>query len=530
MSSPPPPDAAQARRIECIVHPDLVSDPQALAHFVARKHRICADSYERIVIERRSVDARRGRVRVHLRLRLDPPKAPLPTPLCPKDPPKLAELAPVAIVGMGPAGLFCALRLAEQGIASQIFERGKDVQARRKDLALLHRSGELNPESNYCFGEGGAGTYSDGKLYTRSAKRGSVPWILERLAQHGAPADILVNARPHVGTNRLPKVITSMRRWLLDAGVKIHFDCRVDGLIKKGERVVGLKLHDGSVVPCRHAVVCSGHSAPDVLRWLEQAGASLKAKPFAAGIRIEHPQGDIDRAQYGELAGHPALGAASYRLVEQVLERSVHSFCMCPGGVIVPSSTLRGKQVVNGMSPYERRGQHANSGFVVQIEAQHLAAAGFDPADHWSGQRYLEALEARAYQAGGGDYVAPAQMLRDLCAQRESKHLSESSYHRGMRSSDLAPVLRELFAPIRAALTEIDAKIPNFLGPEAVALGVESRTSSPIQIPRDPKNLQTLGLSGLYACGEGAGFAGGIVSAAIDGQRVADAIARLGLS
>lgn len=558
--------------------PDALLSAADLQRATAKATGIAAERIETVWLLRKSIDARKGKVRLALRVGLqmrdpgsglslgpgtgpgtgpdlgsaedldtDSSPKPSPTPsetpsgapsdapvgsiepesLQPADPPQLRGEAPVIIVGAGPTGMFCALRLAELGIRCRLFERGYDVRKRRKDLAALQREGILNPESNYCFGEGGAGTYSDGKLYTRSVKRGPVRWVLQSMVRHGAPADILVNARPHVGTNRLPKVITSLREWLLAAGQEIYFGQRVDDLqLTTDRRFAGVTLADRSQVEGKFLVLAAGHSAPDVLRMLDRQGVQMQPKDFAVGVRIEHPQDLIDKNQYGTWAGHPVLGAASYRLVESALDRSIHSFCMCPGGVIVPSSTLPGHQVTNGMSPYQRRGQRANSGFVVQVRAEHLQAAGFDPQDLWSGLNYIEALERRAFEVGQGDYVAPGQRLCDLVEGKASRELGASSYHRGVLPCHLGEVLRELYDPIAQALAQIQQKIPDFLHPEAMALAAESRTSSPVQIPRNRESLESLGMTGLYACGEGAGFAGGIVSAALDGKRVAEAIAQ----
>jgi uncharacterized FAD-dependent dehydrogenase len=514
-------------RLELELAPDDLIDDAALRRAVVSRCQISEPEIAGLAIERRGIDARHGKVRMPVRLAL---YRRTPAPVVTWQAPEFAQVGagPVGIVGMGPAGLFCAYRLAQLGIGSSIFERGQDVRARRSDLAALNTRGELNSESNYCFGEGGAGTYSDGKLYTRSTKRGPVRELLEILVAHGAPPEILVDTHPHVGTNRLPQVIASIREHLRLAGVGIHFSTRVDRLRRRGNSpsVAGLCLANGETPDFAHVVVATGHSAPDVLAWLQEAGVDLQAKPFAAGVRIEHPQVLIDRLQYGKYAGHPVLGAASYHLVHEVEGRSVHSFCMCPGGVIVPSTTQSGHQVVNGMSPYQRRGRFANSGFVVQILGEHLQAAGYNPNDPRAGLRYQGELETRAFQAGGGAYVAPAQRIEDMLENRASRDVVPTSYHPGLHATSLEEVLRELYAPIREALRRCELKMPGFARGEAVAIGVESRTSSPVQIPRDGQTLEARGCAGLYVCGEGAGFAGGIVSAALDGFRVAEAIAR----
>jgi uncharacterized FAD-dependent dehydrogenase len=507
------------------VHPDAMLDPAALRREGARAAGVPEASVRGVEVLHRAIDARRGRVRIHaeLALRLDdaPSAATLQVPVL-----KAMSGAPtVVVVGAGPAGMFCAWGLARAGVRAVILERGREVRGRRHDLASLSQRGVLVPDSNYCFGEGGAGTFSDGKLYTRASKRGSVRLVLTALAGYGAPPEVLVDARPHIGTNRLPRVISAMREHLASAGVDIRFGARVDGLIVESGQVRGVRLADGEVVPAAAVVVAPGHSARDVQRWLRDAGVKLTFKPFAVGVRIEHPQGLIDRLQYGGLAGHPALGAASYRLVEQTPGGAVFSFCMCPGGYIVPAATDAGMQVVNGMSPNQRSGRFANSGLVTEVGAAELARAGYDPGDPLAGVAYQGALEAAAYVAGGGGFVAPAQGLADFVAGRLSKGLPTTSYHRGLAPARLDQLLGPLAPPLKHALRALGRRMPGFLGGEAVAVGLESRTSCPVRIERDAA-LVSVNTPGLYPCGEGAGFAGGIVSAALDGLRIAEAVAR----
>jgi len=362
---------------------------------------------------------------------------------------------------------------------------------------------------------------------TRASKRGPVQLVLSALAGYGAPPQVLVDARPHIGTNLLPRVITAMREHLASAGVEIRFEARVDGLVLDGRAVRGVRMADGEVVPAAAVVVAPGHSARDVQRWLRDAGVRLTFKPFALGVRIEHPQGLIDRLQYGTLAGHPALGAASYRLVEQTPGGAVFSFCMCPGGYIVPAATDPGMQVVNGMSPNARTGRFANSGLVTEVGAQQVARAGFDvEGDPLAGVAYQAMLEAAAYRAGGGGFVAPAQRLRELVRGEDSRVLPATSYHRGLQPARLDRLLGELGPPLQHALRALGERMPGFLGDDALAVGLESRTSCPVRVDREPETLMSPGTPGLYPCGEGAGFAGGIVSAALDGLRVAEALAR----
>ncbi|MEZ4450706.1 MAG: NAD(P)-binding protein [Nannocystaceae bacterium] len=507
------------------VHPDVAVDPDALRREAARAAGVALAEVRAVEVRRRAIDARRGRVRLHLEVALlghaIDHVVPAPVAL-----PALVGPPRVVIVGAGPAGLFCAWGLARAGIRPLILERGKAVRPRRHDLAALSQRGELDPESNYCFGEGGAGTFSDGKLYTRATKRGPVRMILEALAAYGAPPEILIDARPHIGTNRLPRVITAMREHLASAGSEVAFEARVDGLALAGARAVGVRTARGELVDADAVVLAPGHSARDVLSWLASAGVRLSPKSYAMGVRIEHPQGLIDRIQYGELAGHPALGAAAYRLVERIGERSVFSFCMCPGGQIVPAATAPGHQVVNGMSPHHHRGRYANSGLVAEVDAAVLHAAGLDPEDPFAGLAFQSALEARAFEAGGGRFVAPGQALADLVAGRDSRALPPTSYHRGLAPARLDRLLGPLGPPIQAALSILGRRMPGFVADGAVAVGVESRTSSPVRIDRDPETLESVSTPGLYPSGEGAGFAGGIVSAALDGLRIAAAISR----
>jgi uncharacterized FAD-dependent dehydrogenase len=517
----------EPRLIELEVHPDLLLDEAQLREACARASGLPLAAIRRLELRRRAVDARRGRVRVHLEVALHAGELRRQeAPLRPLDLPSMSGPPRVVIVGAGPAGLFCAWGLAQAGIRALVLERGKPVRARRHDLAGLSQRGELDPESNYCYGEGGAGTFSDGKLYTRASKRGPVDAVLRALAGYGAPPEILIDARPHIGTNRLPRVITSMREHLGAAGAELRFSARVDRLLLRGGRAVGVRLADGAVIDAEAVVLAPGHSARDVLRWLAADGVELAFKPFAMGVRIEHPQPQIDAMQYGALAGHPALGAASYRLVERTGDVGVFSFCMCPGGHIVPAATEAGMQVVNGMSPHHHRGRYANSGLVTEVGPAQLAAAGLDPSDPMSGLVFQADLEARAYRAGGGGFVAPGQTLRDLVAGRAQAALPPTSYHRGLTPARLDLLLGPLGPPIQAALVALGRRMPGFVSDGAVAVGVESRTSSPVRIVRDPHTLEASRTPGLYPCGEGGGFAGGIVSAALDGLRVASALAQ----
>jgi uncharacterized FAD-dependent dehydrogenase len=433
----------------------------------------------------------------------------------------------VLIVGDGPAGLFCAYELTRAGIRAQVVDRGKQVQARRRDLRGLNQEGRVDPDSNYCFGEGGAGTYSDGKLYTRSHKRGDVRDVLEILALHGAPAEILVDGRPHIGSNRLPKVISAMRERLAGLGVEFRFGSRVEDLLCEERRVVGVKLADESELTARAVVLATGHSARDVVTMLLNHGVRLEPKAFALGVRIEHPQPLINEIQYGRHARHPRLGAAPYKLAETVDGRGVFSFCMCPGGWIVPAATEPESVVVNGMSLSRRDSPFANSGLVVEIEPGDLHGHGFEgPA---AGIEFQRAIERAAFQAGGGELRAPATRLTDFLAGRGSSTVPRSSYVPGLAAGRVDEVLDctglLLSERMRRALPSFARKMRGYITEEAVLVGVESRTSSPVRVPRN-ETLESPDLAMLFPCGEGAGYAGGIVSAALDGMRVAREIAR----
>ncbi|WP_052550203.1 NAD(P)/FAD-dependent oxidoreductase [Enhygromyxa salina] len=509
--------------VDVLLDPDAFADAEHLRRAAARKAKLRPREVRHVVVRRRSVDARGGQVRIRAQVEVfthEPPAAARPRAW---ELPTLTGESRVVILGAGPAGLFAALALARAGVRSLILERGQAVSQRRRDVADLSARGVLHADSNYCFGEGGAGTFSDGKLYTRAHKRGPVEEILKVLVAHGAPMDLLVDARPHIGTNRLPGVVTSLREQLERAGVQVQFGARAVGLLHKDRVVTGVELHGGDRIDAQAVIVATGHSARDVVRFVRDAGAQVTFKPFALGVRVEHSQAAIDRIQYGGWAGHPVLGAASYRLVQRVGDTSVFSFCMCPGGHIVPAATDPDGQVVNGWSPSSRRGRFANSGFVAEVGAPQLLEAGLDPADPLAGIELQRRYETAAYSAGGGAFVGPAQGLLDLVQGRYTPDLPACSYPRGVTSVRLDELLGPFAAPIQAALRQVAQTMPEFLSPEALAVGVESRTSAPYRIERDPTSLQSPSLAGLYPCGEGGGFAGGIMSAALDGVRVAQA-------
>ena len=506
---------------------DDPDDEASLRARAARRLQVRTERLPPLELLKRSIDARHGRVRFRLLLRVGPK----PSRALGGKPPRASRAArTVAIVGAGPAGLFCAYQLARRGIGSTLLERGRPVSERGRDVRALGR-GVLEPESNYCFGEGGAGTYSDGKLYTRSHERGCVRDVLELLVLHGAPVRILTDARPHIGSDLLPGVVRRIRERLEAAGVEFRFGARLVDLVTEhrgGRRTVcGVRLADGGEVAASHLVLATGHSARDVYELLARQDLALAPKPFAVGVRIEHPQALVDRIQYGCAAGHPRLSAATYRVATQVDGCGVYSFCMCPGGFVVPAATEPDGVVMNGMSLAARDSPYANSGIVVSVDPVALGA-GSGPADI-AGLRLQRRLERLAFAAGGGAFRAPATRLTDFVAQRGSTTLPAHSYAPGLVATDVGEVLDAgwpgLASRLRQAVRDFDARLRGYLTEEAVVMGVETRTSSAVRVVRDPATLQAPELVGLYPCGEGAGHAGGIMSSAVDGMRVAECIA-----
>jgi uncharacterized protein len=448
----------------------------------------------------------------------------------------------VIIIGAGPAGIFAALSLLEKGIKPIILERGKAVRARRRDLAVLNKEGIVNPESNYCFGEGGAGTYSDGKLYTRSNKRGSIDKILNLFIQFGAPENIASDAHPHIGTNKLPQIITAMHQHIIDCGGQVLFEKKVIDFVTKNDALQAVTTSDGDTFNADAFILATGHSARDIFELLHNKKILIEAKPFALGVRVEHPQALIDKIQYHCSAERDIhLPAASYSLVQQVNDRGVFSFCMCPGGIIAPAATDPGELVVNGWSPSKRNNLYANSGMVVQVEKEdvlkELHAEGFGSTENLENDpllfmKFQKLIEQKAFAAGGGNFVAPAQRLKDFVDNKTSINLPSNSYLPGLKSVNLSEVLPSfIYKALVGGFKAFGKKMPaknnhtGYLTNDAIVVGVESRTSSPVRIPRDAETLQHTQIKNLYPCGEGAGYAGGIVSAAMDGERVANAIA-----
>ncbi len=503
--------------------PADAADEQNLTKFIAKECEVVPAKISGYHLLKRSIDARSQQAKVILQLSVfidEPAKA------IPAFDPELRNVsnAPhTVIVGAGPAGLFAALKLISLGIKPIIIERGKDVRNRRRDLAAINKEGVVNPESNYCFGEGGAGTYSDGKLYTRSTKRGNVQRILQLFHYFGASPEILYDAHPHIGTNKLPQIISAMREQIIACGGEVHFDTKLTGILLEGDTIKGIKTAGGTTILTNSVILATGHSARDIFTLLHSKGIAIECKPFAIGVRIEHPQSIVDQAQYHCNVRDPFLPPASYSLVTQVYGRGVFSFCMCPGGIIAPAATAPGEIVVNGWSPSKRNNAFANSGTVVAVDEKDFAKYQF--TGPLAAMHYQQMVEQRSFVIGGGKLVAPAQRMADFVDGRVSPALPACSYLPGIHSAKISEVLPpDINAALKKAVVDFGKKMKGYFTNEAVLVATESRTSSPVRIPRDKDSLQHTQIKGLYPCAEGAGYAGGIVSAAIDGERCAAAV------
>ncbi len=510
--------------IEIKVLPSRLEDMVYIREQVYKSLKLKRDKKIDIKLIRQSIDARKGRPKYVLRLRvgvgepayIDADKLEIKYH-------KVSDSKQVIIVGAGPAGYFAALECLELGMKPIVLDRGKDVQARRRDLKAIQQDSIVNPESNYCFGEGGAGTYSDGKLYTRAKKRGKIIKSLKILVDHGASADILTDAHPHIGSNKLPKIIARMRQTILDHGGEVRFENKVTDLIINEGKCRGVVIGDSEELIADRVILATGHSARDIFKLLAEKKVRQEPKPFAIGLRIEHPQELIDEIQYDQLPREAGLPAASYKLVTQVEKVGVFSFCMCPGGLIVPAATAPGEIVVNGMSLSKRDSPFANSGIVTQISVEELQAKGYTGV--FGNMDFQAEVERSVFDFGDGSQQAPAQNMIDFVSGQDMIEVNKSSYIPGVYRAPLHEILPSfVYERLKQGLTAFSLKMKGYFTNEANLVAVESRTSSTVKIPRDPKSCEHPEVTGLFPCGEGAGYAGGILSAAMDGQRVAQAI------
>lgn len=519
--------ASEANLVDIILPLEKSEYPDAQREAVAAKLDVPVSRIHELRLRKHSIDARQRQIKVQLRFEvgLDGPLQ--PDPELKADYPHIPDSAQsVLIVGCGPAGMFAALRCLELGLKPIVLERGKDASARRFDLGPILKEGRVIEDSNYCFGEGGAGTFSDGKLYTRATKRGPVRKVYETLVAHGAPERILIDAHPHIGSNLLPKVVMAMRESIRNAGGEVHFGTKVNEFILKENQIKGLRTTDGREFLSDKVILATGHSARDIYSLLVDQKIRLEQKPFAVGVRIEHPQPLIDNLQYStplEAERPRLLPAASYRLATKIDDRGVHSFCMCPGGFIVPAATENDEIVVNGMSLARRDSPFANSGMVVTVEPEDTEAL---KNEHGvlAGIAFQKHLEQAAKQHGGGGQIAPAQRVTDFLAAKSSQDLPKTSYFPGIQPARIDEILPDWIVDrLRRGLDIFGKQMRGYITEECNLVGFETRTSSPVRIPRDETTLQHPEISGLYPCGEGAGYAGGIVSAALDGMRCAEA-------
>lgn len=518
------------REIQIQVTPDVAASQELLQEYVAKLVQTNSSDIQHVSILKRSIDARQRSVKINLKvaiyfrdenfteLKIDFP-----------DYKNVANAQEIIVIGAGPAGLFAALQLIELGLKPVVIERGRDVRGRRRDLKAINRDHVVDEDSNYCFGEGGAGTYSDGKLYTRSKKRGDVNRILELLVAYGASPDILVEAHPHIGTNKLPKIIQDIREKIIECGGVVLFETRVNDILVKNNEVYGVETHTGEQILAQKIILATGHSARDIFELLDRKKILIEAKPFALGVRAEHPQSLIDSIQYSCDFRGEFLPPAPYSIVKQVNGRGMYSFCMCPGGVIAPCATSPGEVVTNGWSPSKRDQETANSGIVVELKLEDFKP--FAKFGALAGMEFQKAIEQKAWHLAGETQKVPAQRMVDFTQQKISASIPKTSYVPGTTSVELGQVFPGFLTQImREGFVAFGKSMNGYLTNEAILHAPESRTSSPVRIPRDNYTLEHLQIKGLYPCGEGAGYAGGIISAAIDGEKCAQKAAESILS
>ena len=511
--------------VQINLSPAAAADGTAVRKIASSLAGIDPETISALRVIKRSVDARKKNIRINLTVEIFSGKDSTIPSISPFIPIDVSLKQEVIIVGAGPAGLFASLRLIELGLRPVIIERGRDVSTRKRDIAMISLKQIVDPDSNYCFGEGGAGTFSDGKLYTRSKKRGDNTRVLELLCLHGANENILYEAHPHLGTDKLPGIINEIRKSIIDAGGQFFLEKKVTDFLIEGDEIKGVVTKDNEIFKSPYVILATGHSARDIYEICRNRGVELEMKPFAMGVRVEHPQELIDTIQYHGNSRGEFLPASSYNLAKQVDGRGVYSFCMCPGGFIVPSATSQEEVVVNGMSPSGRNSPYANSGIVVEIKPEDLIK--YCNFGVMAGLEFQKELEREAWKNGGHTQRAPAQRLADFVAGENSLSLPKVSYFPGITSSPLHSWLpKTIGRRLRDGFRLFGKVMHGYLTNDAAVLGIESRTSSPLRIPRDPKKLHHIRISGLYPCGEGSGYAGGIVSSAVDGMRAAEAISK----